>query len=170
MPSSSANNSPILEPSLDPSELIPNLVLAEHLSIKNPAALVATAVPNNSIPSFALTPVPSPHPTPSLEFSSSQSARQLPSTLTQRQKAGKKARQAKKRAQELDPLAGRVRSSLSQKWMQPHAFRISWSAQHLSAAKGGFVAIRYVACHRTKPWTLQELQNRQFRVIRWDGW
>jgi len=114
--------------------------------------------------------VPSPHLTQPPGLTLPQPARQSPSTLTQRQKDGKKAWQAKKHAQGLDPLVGKVRSSLSRKWMKPHTICVNWSVRLLPAAKGGFVGIQYHVHDRSKPWTLEELRDLKFRIIEWDGW
>jgi hypothetical protein len=170
-PSSSAGNSPTWGPSLDTNESIPALALTgPPSSTQNSDVLIQPSGPDQPTHYPALTHIHVSPPILQLEPTSTQPARQLPSTLTPHQRAGKRARQAKKRAQQLDPLAGKVRSSLSKKWMQPHAIHVNWSAKLLPAAKGAFVGVRYHPHNQSKPWTLQELQEQGFRVIKWDGW
>lgn len=91
--------------------------------------------------------------------------------VTDRQKAGKRARRSKKRAQagaSHCPFAFKIRSSLSEKWSQPFAARIQYSVAQLTAARGAFVGLRRPPATKACP-QLAVLVGRGFRVIEWDG-
>ena len=109
---------------------------------------------------------PPPRPTPAPASAVPISARKL------KQREGKKARQARNRQEEVrNPLWAKVKPALSRLWQKPQACKAAFSVSMLPGTEGGFIG----QCQRRKPhdrstaWTLQELKDRGFRLVEWDG-
>jgi hypothetical protein len=93
-----------------------------------------------------------------------------------KQREGKKARQACKRQQETpDPLWAKVKPALSRIWQKPMACKVAYSVSLLPGTEGGFTGRRLRLEPRLElhdhalPWTLQELKERGFWLVEWDG-
>jgi hypothetical protein len=89
-----------------------------------------------------------------------------------KQREGKKARQARKRQQETpDPLWAKVKPALSRIWQKPMAHKVAYSVSLLPGTDGGFTGRRprLEPHNHALPWTLQELKERGFQLVEWDG-
>ncbi|KAH7908377.1 hypothetical protein BJ138DRAFT_1115901 [Hygrophoropsis aurantiaca] len=120
------------------------------------------------------------HPTPLHPLTQPSASASLPpkpplprsSGKKEHQRAGKKAKRARKRQLEDqgDPGAGKMRSRLSKKYATPFAVTIKFNAISLRAAKSAFVGARQrIREHHDRQWHLQELFDRGFDLIPWDG-
>ena len=88
-----------------------------------------------------------------------------------KQRAGKAARRARDRLNKVkDPLMAQVKPALSRIWQKPQTFVAAFAVELLPAGGGGFTGRRTRFQHdRATPWTLEELSQRGFRLIQWDG-
>ena len=99
----------------------------------------------------------------------------LPQPINSRalkQRAGKKKRQARqRRAQEPNPHWTQIPASLSRTWSQPQTIQLDSTIPLDAGTARGFTAKRPSLSPRDRatPWTLQELKDREFRLIEWDG-
>ena len=62
----------------------------------------------------------------------------------------------------------RPRFSNSKKYKDVDSLSVEFNAEQLLAAKGAFVS-RFQLCIKSQEWTLEELDQRGFKVIEWDG-
>jgi hypothetical protein len=131
---------------------------ASRVDLLEPGPAPACTNPLTNLPaSAALTNQPTPTgPT---------SARKL------KQQAGKKARQARNRQQAPNPLWAKVKPALSRIWQKPQTCKVTYSVALLPGTAGGFTGqrVQLEPHDHTAPWTLQELRDRGFRLVEWDG-
>lgn len=79
-----------------------------------------------------------------------------------------KVRRQKKRAIRWSNCPNLPRFSYSKKFKDIHAITVDFNAEDLPAANGAFVSKRQ-KCGPSQEWTLEELVNRGFKVINWNG-
>lgn len=87
--------------------------------------------------------------------------------LSSRKHAAKVRRQ-KKRAERRAEYPSLPRITLSKKYTNPDAISVPFNGENLPAAKGAFVSRRQ-HCDTSHECTLDELVERGFKVIEWDG-
>ena len=125
------------------------------------------STPPSSPEALAPMDLPADHPLPATPILTEPlNARQL------KQREGKKARQARKRQQQVpNPFWAKVKPALSRIWQKPQPCKVAFSVSQLPGTESGFTGKRpRLDSHdRTAPWTLQELMDCGFRVIAWDG-
>ena len=95
-----------------------------------------------------------------------------PSARKLKQRAGKKARQARSRLQGVaNPLLAKVKPVLSRAWQSPKTLQAAFSVSLLPGTGGGFTGqrMRLAPRDRALPHTLQELRDMGFRLVEWDG-
>ena len=134
------------------------------------ASLVDLPAACSSIPLASPTTRPNRPPAPAAAIAPGSPQEIPPATL--RQRAGKKARQARKRQeQKRDPLWTRMTPALSRLWGEPGAYGMDFSVAELPATAGAFTGTRKRRRpgDRATPWTLPELAELGFKLIEWDG-
>jgi hypothetical protein len=133
-----------------------------------PISLPSTVPPTApSNPTAAINPAAQP-----LDGAAMTQLLQPINSRTQKQRAGKKNRQARRRReQEPNPHWTQIPASLSQTWSEPRTIQLDCAIPLDAGTARGFAAKRPSLGPRDRatPWTLPELKDRGFRLVEWDG-